>query len=56
MRVLVLNSGSSSLNFLLLDILEEIEGGPKPERTVASGVVKGVQCLRCARESGQSQS
>jgi acetate kinase len=43
MRVLVLNSGSSSLKFRLLDVLE---GGPqrelKPGHTLVSGAAKGI--------------
>jgi acetate kinase len=43
MRVLVLNSGSSSLKFRLLDMLEGgPQGEPKPGRTLISGAVKGI--------------
>ncbi len=43
MRVLVLNSGSSSLKFLLLEMLEaEPQGEPKPGRTLTDGGVKGI--------------
>ncbi len=43
MRVLVLNSGSSSLKFLLLEMLEaEPQGEPKPGRTLMDGGVKGI--------------
>lgn len=43
MRVLVLNCGSSSLKFRLLDVLEgEARGEPKPGRTLMSGAVKGI--------------
>lgn len=42
-RVLVLNCGSSSLKFRLLDVLEgQEEGEPKPGRTLVSGAVKGI--------------
>ena len=43
MRILVLNSGSSSLKFRLLDMLEGgPQGEPKPGRTLISGAVKGI--------------
>jgi acetate kinase len=43
MRVLVLNSGSSSLKFRLLDVLEgDPSGEPKPGRTVINGAVRGI--------------
>jgi hypothetical protein len=42
MRVLVLNSGSSSLKFRLLDILEgEPQEKAKPPRALLTGAVKG---------------
>jgi acetate kinase len=42
-RILVLNCGSSSLKFRLLDVLEwEAQGEPKPGRTLVSGAVKGI--------------
>lgn len=42
-RVLVLNCGSSSLKFRLLDVFEaEGQGEPKPGRTLVSGAVKGI--------------
>ncbi len=43
MRVLVLNSGSSSLKFRLLEMLEaEPQGEPKSGRTLLGGVVKEI--------------
>lgn len=43
MRVLVLNCGSSSLKFRLVEMLEgETQREPKPGRTLVSGAVKGI--------------
>ncbi|MFQ5990558.1 MAG: acetate kinase, partial [Candidatus Methylomirabilales bacterium] len=42
MRVLVLNSGSSSLKFRLLDVDGGLGGEPKPGRMLISGAVKGI--------------
>jgi acetate kinase len=43
MRILVLNSGSSSLKFRLVDMREhETQREPDPDRTLVSGAVKGI--------------
>ncbi len=56
MRVLVLNSGSSSLKFRLLEMLgAEPQGEPKPGRTLLGGVVKeigGKATLQLSTEEG----
>ena len=56
MIVLVLNSGSSSLKFRLLDMLEGApQGEPKPRRTLLSGSVKeigGKSTLELSTEGG----
>lgn len=57
MRVLGLNSGSSSLKFRLVDLLEgEVQGGPKLGRIVISGAVKGIggtATLELSRDGGE---
>lgn len=57
MRVLVLNSGSSSLKFRVVDMLEgEVQGGPRLGRIVITGAVKGIggtATLESSRDGGE---